>query len=328
MTVRQNHLRTPSTPTMNLDASLPTELRGSSTTISKVAAGLSGAGVYKVAAPSGTFVLKISGSDQPLADWQHKLHSQQLAANAGLAPRVEHTDEARRSVVSEFVVDRSFPALFANPATRESAITLLGRTLRRVHELPLKPGSLAPDTQTYLAAMLAPLERDVTLPEFVVDAVQRVRAEPPPTTASVIVLSHNDVNPTNLVYDGERLLLLDWDASGPNNAYYDLAVISVFLRMDGETCQKLIAAHDDAPVTSLPAEFSACRRMAAVLCGAMFLRMARAGGHPGATPTDTLEATLSLSTVYQRLRDGAVNIAAAEGQWLLGLALVKESLAS
>jgi aminoglycoside phosphotransferase len=310
---------------MNLEACLPAELQGSSTTITKVAAGLSGAGVYKVATPGATFVLKISGSDQPLADWQHKLHGQQLAANAGLAPRILHTDEDRRAVVSEFVVDRSFPALFGNPGTRESALTLLGRTLRRVHELPLKAGSLAKGPRASLAATWSALERDFTLPTFVVDAVQGVLAEPPSTTASALVLSHNDVNPTNLVYDGERLLLLDWDASGPNSIYYDLAAIAVFLRMDDETCRKVIAAHDDAPVGNLPAEFTACRRMAAVLCGATFLRLARENGHPGATADETLASTLSLGDFYQRLRAGAVNIAAPEGQWLFGLALVKES---
>jgi thiamine kinase-like enzyme len=42
-------------------------------------------------------------------------------------------------------------------------------------------------------------------------------------------LSHDDVNPTNLVYDGNRLLLLDWDNAGKNEPMYDLATISVFV---------------------------------------------------------------------------------------------------
>jgi thiamine kinase-like enzyme len=52
-------------------------------------------------------------------------------------------------------------------------------------------------------------------------------------------VSHNDVNPTNLVYDGENLLLLDWDTAGSNDPFYDLAAISVYLCMDDDSL-----AHD------------------------------------------------------------------------------------
>ena len=95
--------------------------------------------------------------------------------------------------------------------------------------------------------------------------------------------SHNDVNPTNLVYDGEKLLLLDWETAGPNDPFYDLAAIAVFLRMDEGTCLRLLAAYDGEPVAELPARFAYNRRLVAVLCGTAFLHLARHGGHAGAT---------------------------------------------
>jgi aminoglycoside phosphotransferase (APT) family kinase protein len=313
---------------MNLEDCLPADLQLPATTITKVAAGLSGAGVYRVDADAGVFVLKTAGTDQPLADWQRKLHMQQLAANAGLAPRIVHADEPRRAIVSEFVVDRSFPALYGNPATREAALDLLGRTLRRVHELPLPPDVVANDPKDFLASVLSGLDGNFAMPPFVVAAAQRVLTEESPPSESALVFSHNDVNPSNLVYDGERLILLDWDTSGVNDPFYDLAAISVFMRMDDDACKRLLAAHDDAPVASVPARFMTCRRTVAVLCGVMFMRLAHQSGHAGATGDETLESTLSLSDFYKRLMSGAVNIASAEGQWLFGLALTKESAVS
>jgi len=313
---------------MNLEACLPADLESPSTTITKIAAGLSGAGVYRIDAEAGVFVLKVAGTDQPLADWQRKLHMHQLAANAGLAPRIVHVDESRRAIVSEFVVDKSFPALYWNPATREAALSLLGRTLRRVHALPLPADSVTNDPRDFLASILSGLDGNFTMPSFVIEAAQRVLAEEPPPSESTPVFSHNDVNPTNLVFDGERLLLLDWDTSGTNDPFYDLAAISVFLRMDDEACKRMLAAHDDTPAASLPARFMTCRRTAAVLCGVMFMRLAQQSGHAGATGDETLESTLSLSDFYKRLTSGSVNIASAEGQWLFGLALTKESAAS
>ena len=81
-------------------------------------------------------------------------------------------------------------------------------------------------------------------------------AEPAPPSEGPPVTSHNDVNPTNLVWDGERLLLIDWDAAGPNDPFYDLAAVAVFLRMDDETSKALLAAHDGAMPATLPARFA------------------------------------------------------------------------
>ena len=309
---------------MNLEACLPADLQGTST-ITRVAAGLSGAGVYKVDSATGAaFVLKISAKNQPLAEWQHKLHGQQAAADAGLAPRIVHIDESRRAVLSEFIVDRSFPALFGTPATRERAIELLGRTLRRVHDLPLPAGASRTSPREFLATTWAAVDGTIALPSFVVDAVQRALSDESRVAEHALVFSHNDVNPSNLVYDGERLLVLDWDTSGANEPYYDLGAISVFLRLDDLSCQRLIAAHNDTEVTDLPADFIRCRRLAAVFCGTTFMRLASFGGVAGSS-SETLESAPMLIDLYQRMRAGTLNIASAEGQWLFGLALVKQS---
>jgi thiamine kinase-like enzyme len=312
---------------MSLEACLPTELQGPATTITRIAAGLSGAGVYRVEAAGQAFVLKISGEDEPLATWRRKLHIQQLAANAGLAPRVIHVDEARRAVVSALVVDRSFPAFYGDPRTREAALAQLGRTVRRVHELPLPPEANASDPREFLATIWSGAVANFALPAFVGDAVRRVLTEQPPARERALVLSHNDVNPTNLVYDGEKLLLLDWQTAGPNDPFYDLAAISVFLRMDEGTCQRLLAAYDGEPVSRLPAQFAYSRRLVAVLCGAIFLHLARQSGHAGASGRETLGSTPSLADFYQQMRAGSLSPATAEGQWCFGLALIKDSFA-
>ncbi|HEY9839731.1 MAG TPA: phosphotransferase [Candidatus Obscuribacterales bacterium] len=310
---------------MNLESCLPAELRGPETTITRVAAGLSGAGVYRVEAGGQAFALKISEPDEAPADWRRKLHIRQLAADAGLAPRIVHTDEAQRAVLSDFVVDRSFPAFYANPGTREAALTQLGRTLRRVHEIPLPADAVAKDPQDFLAEIWSRLETHIALPAFVAEAVAGMLGEEAPACGRALVLSHNDVNPTNLVYDGEHLLLLDWETAGPNDPFYDLAAISVFLRMDEETCLKLLAACDAEPASALPARFAFDRRLVAILCGTAFLHLARHSGHAGAT-SETLETAPTLAEVYQGLRAGSLNIASGEGQWAFGLALVKEGV--
>jgi aminoglycoside phosphotransferase (APT) family kinase protein len=311
---------------VNLEACLPAALQGPATTIDQITTGLSGAGVYKVESAGQQYVLKIAREGEPLAAWRRKLQLQQLAADAGLAPRVIHADEARRAVVSAFVADRSFPALFADPRTREAALALLGRTLRRLHQLPLPPGAEAQDPRELLAG-LWPSLASFALPAFVEDAARGVLTEPPPARERALVLGHNDVNPTNLTYDGEHLLLLDWEAAGANDPFYDLGAAALFFRMDEATCLRLLSAYDGESISKLPARFAYSRRLVSVLCGATFLRLAQKGGHGGATGGETLDSTPSLGECVQRLRAGALNPATAEGQWWFGLALIRQGAA-
>jgi pyrimidine deaminase RibD-like protein/aminoglycoside phosphotransferase (APT) family kinase protein len=312
----------------DLQTCLPAELRSPATTITKIAAGLSGAGVYRVDAGGRAFVLKLSQQQDPLADWRRKLHIQERAALAGLAPAVVHVNEARRAVLSAFVVDQSFRAWYGDPRTHETALVQLGQMLRRLHHLPLPPEAAGADPVSLLTRISSLLQAQAgsfPIPPFALDAIADLLQEQPPASERARVLSHNDVNPTNLIYDGENLLLLDWNTPEANDPLYDLATISVFLRMNDATCQKLIAAYDAQPTATLPARFSYSRRLVAVLCGAGFLHLAQQGGHPG-TRGETLASTPALTDFYQRLRSGALSIASAEGQWWFGLALMKEGV--
>lgn len=304
---------------------MPASLRGGDTRITRVVAGLSGAGVHRVEAAGRAFVLKVAAPTEPVDEWRRRVAIQERAAQAGLAPAIVHVDETRRAVVSAFVVDRSLPMLFGNPATRARAVNELGRMLRRVHELPLVSESGARDPRQLLGELWAGVSAGFAVPAFAGGVVGRVLAEPAPSSERPQVTSHNDVNPTNLVWDGERLLLVDWDVAGPNEPFYDLAAIAVFFRMDDDTCKALLAAHDGAAPATLPARFAYDRRLVSALCGTMFMQLARLGGHAGASGEETLASTASLADIHAAMRAGALSVATADGRWRFGLALLKES---
>lgn len=309
---------------VDLQQCLPVALQLPTTVITRIAAGMSGAGVYRVQAGDEQFVLKITSQDEAIDAWRIKVQVQQSAANAGIAPRVFHVDESRRAVLSELIVDRSFAAQLGNPTTRESAIFALGSMLRRLHALPIPDGLQSADAKGFLNTISNAVPADFVLPAFVRQAMEKMRIELPPASSGGLVLSHNDVNPTNLVFDGTRVMLLDWQTVAPNEQYYDLAAIAMFFRMDDDTARKLLTAYNDAPVDEIPDAFRYFRRFAAVLSGAAALHVARLRGHAGGDVG--VEATSTLGEVYQQLRGGTFDIGSVSGQWTFGLALVKEGL--
>jgi aminoglycoside phosphotransferase (APT) family kinase protein len=300
---------------------LPIELRATAV-LKPIAAGLSGAGVYRVDANGAAYVLKIATAE-PLSRWQQTCAAQLAAGRAGIAPAVIHVDEERRAVVSEFVVDRSFPARFGDPATRELAMAELADTLRRLHALPIPPGSEPRDAQA-ICARIWPTLATFPLPAFARAAIERALAEEPPPLCRALALCHNDVNPGNLVWDGARVLLLDWDSSAPNDPLFDLASIAVFLRLDDDTSARLIALHDAAPVAPLPARFVYNRRFMSAFIGMVFLHLAHVGGHPG----DAHAEPISLLEIYEAMRIGTLNPGSPQGQWSLAMAMLTTSAGS
>ena len=297
-----------------LIACLPPELRGADTRIARIGAGLSGAGVYRVDAGGAAYALKVG--DAELAPWRPRVQLQQAASAAGVAPRVVHVDAARRAVVSELVADRGLIPRLASPSTRDAAIAEVGRVLARVHALPIPAGLPVMDGRALVAQLAGELAG--AAPAAALDAMARVAGESVPASGRADVASHGDVNPTNLVFDGARVLLLDWDVAGVTDPYADLAAFAVFLRLDDAGCRALIGAHDGADCGELPARFRHDRRVVAAACGGMFLRLARAGGYA----SDGAGATLA--EVHARRRAGEIDLGRPDGQWQMGMALVGE----
>lgn len=290
---------------MDLDDCLPAALRGA--TITRIAAGMSGAGVYRVEADGRAFVLKVGAKNLALL---------RRAAETGVAPAVIHIDEARAAAVSELVVDRGFMSVVMTPATRDAALDMIGRTLARVHELAIPSAMPATDPREVLRTLVV-----LDPPPLATEVTARVLAETPPASDRAPVLSHNDVNPSNVVFDGARILLLDWDVAGANDPLYDLATLALFLRLDDAACLRLLAAHDGAPVTALPARFHYLRRVVGALIGTMMLMLARQRGHTGGGDA------MPLADYYQKMRAGQVSPATPAGQWQFGLAFLTETRA-
>lgn len=302
----------------DLQACLPASLQ--SARVERVKAGLSGAGVYEVQSEGERFILKVARPDEDEQDWLHRVQVLRQVGAAGLAPAVVHVDRARRAVLSEFVQDRSFMRFYVEQTGE--ALTLLGEALRRLHALPVDsayPRSREP--RRVLHSLWSGALQGFAVPDWVRQTVEAVGREDPPHELTA-VLSHNDVNPTNLVYDGRRVLILDWDTAGANDRYYDPASFAVFTQMDDAECLQLLSAYEGTTMDLLPTGFDWNRRLVATLAGSIFLRLARESGHSG----DSQQERTSLQAFYGDLQSGRVTIAEPTGQWRFGIGLLSSAL--
>jgi aminoglycoside phosphotransferase (APT) family kinase protein len=300
---------------------LPEARVGAIDRIETITIGQSGAGVYAVTASRGAFILRLQpGADA--ATFAKRLLILRRAAESGVTPAVVHVDEAARAVVTVRVVGMPLPAALGDPGQRDRALVSLVDGLRAAHALD--PSGI--DESTPLAHARAAWQQQQARPAFpawaqslpmTFDAIAAVLAGD-----SGRVVNHNDVNPMNVMWDGAKAWLVDWDVAGLGHPHYDLATLAMFLRLDDAAAFGLCARHDGAPLDEpARASFRALRQLVALLCGLVFLGLS---DDLSARPAPTLQDAPSLGECYAAMRAGELDLASARGRTTFGLALLAE----
>jgi len=200
------------------------------------------------------------------------------AAEAGLAPKVWYANSDDKVCITDFVREESFPV--------SDALVRLPGVLGRLHALP--PFSRAPfnTTCTFLLAQgsaldgfLQKVQQPHILPKAVseelFDLYKEVAAVYPYDDAEM-VSSHNDLfKPDNILFDGERVWLVDWEAAFLNDRYADLAVAAhQVVTNDAEERLFLEGYFGEAPTEYQQARFFIMQQLVHIFYTMGFLYMA------------------------------------------------------
>jgi len=312
-------------PTASLDPAsfrhlLPEARVGEVEAVHPITMGLSGAAVYAVSTSRGPRILKVRG-DGDDESWAQQLAVQRRAAALGVAPAILHVDEQARAVVAERVDGVPIAAALGDPAQRGRVLASVVDRLRVLHGAD-QAGVPARDPLVHALATWETQRDRPGLPAWcgpvpdIFDAIRATIAGDPR-----LGLSHNDLNPSNVLWDGARAWLVDWDVSGLNHPHYDLAALATFLALGTGPGLDLAALHDGAPLDAgAAARFAALRQLAALLCGLTLLRLVPdLAVRPAPTPADAP----TLQAFYAALRQGALDLGAPVGRASFGLALLR-----
>ena len=146
------------------------------------------------------------------------------------------------------------------------------------------------------------------------------------TPAGDLVSSHNDLNPGNIVYDGARLWLVDWDAAFRADRYVDLATLANWFTRDAAGKAALLATYfGRAPEPEERARFEVMRVVNHLFTGVIFLNVA-AGERPEARLADRTLAGPGLADLHERLRTGEFAILQWENRVTYGKARLAAAL--
>ena len=218
-----------------------------------------------------------------------------VVSAAGLAPEVLVCDPGAGLLVTRFMRAETW----TREAARETAnLRRLGAALRTLHSLPLRPGI----GRVSFAAQVRFLEDQLGAQGSAYLAIRRVAATAFDTLAgreSIAALCHNDLHHLNILDDGERLWLVDWEYGGCGDPLFDLAS---FLCQHASTLEErkvLLGAYAGDIGSSVDLVEAACRAFDYVQW--LWYRL-RGANDPGASAGHSSRA----EAILQRLLSGTV----------------------
>lgn len=233
---------------------------GGPITVSPLAGGITNRN-FRVDDPGrGSFAVRF-GSDIPVHGIMrfNELAAARAAYGAGLSPEVVHAEDG--ILVSRFITGR---VLTADDVRAPGMLPRLVEMVRRCHvDIPrlLRGPTLAfwvfQVNRSYIATLLD--DGSWLIPDTYRLAALNNRLEALVGPVS-IVFGHNDLLPANLIDDGHRLWLLDWDYAGFNSPLFDLANLSSNNGLSQQEDLDLLARYfGKTPDSDLMRRFTAMR---------------------------------------------------------------------
>ncbi len=288
-----------------------------------VTGGVSGASVFLIEAGGRRLVLRMEGPAEPLRN-PHQYVSMRLAAEAGIAPRIHYLDAGERVVMMDFIEDRP---LETYPGGAEGLARAVGALLQKLQALPLFSRFM--DYPDVVDRLWTHVCNTGLFADGVLDAASQRLADIRNAYAlepEKYLSSHNDILPRNLLFDGERLWLIDWENAYRNDPLVDLATALDNFAPSPELEDVLLAASlGRAPDRIFRDRLPLVRSLTRLFyAGVLFSASASA---PRTTP-DTDLAAPTAAEFERMIRDGRLKPETPETTHVLGKMFLASFLTS
>jgi len=189
--------------------------------VAAVAGGASGALTFRVEAAGRPYLLRMEGARRPGRN-PHQYACMQIAAEAGIAPALHHVDAEAGVAIMDFVAVRPLEEFPGGPVGLACAAAKLIARLQATPTFPhfidyfdgvARLFGFIRGSNLFAAGLLDPHLEGFT----------RIRTAWRPSGAPVS--AHNDPNMRNLLFDGSRLWLVDWETAYRNDPLVDIAIL-------------------------------------------------------------------------------------------------------
>ncbi|MBS1661830.1 MAG: phosphotransferase [Bacteroidetes bacterium] len=285
--------------------------------IERLAGGLSGSGVYKMLIGGQAYVLKL---DTP-SERQHQ--GLVCASEGGIAPKLYHLDPAAGITITGYVENQPARVVLGP----ERLVSELAQTIRSIHALPCSV--LGHSLKQVVGGIVGDFLQTRMLSGPVVDECLAYYAsitEKYPWDDPDRVFSHNDINPGNLVCDGARLWIIDWDGAFLNDRYVDLATAANFFVQTEQQEAELLRIYFDGAVDEYKrARFYVMRQISRIIYSLLMFQTA-VRSKPRDVQVDQMMEGITLKVFGELMAAGKLPMGTYEWLLVYGKAQMNEAV--
>ena len=280
--------------------------------------GVSGALICRFDVHERKYVLRIEPERVALHDRERGFACMAAAAAAGAAPPVHYCDPETGVAIMDFVSTRP---LSEHPGGATGLARALGALISKVQATP--PFPMFGSYPEVIGSVLATLSKSSFFAAGQLDPHAEGLARiftALSWDASSLVSCHNDPNPRNILFDGERVWLVDWEVAFRNDPLADLAILTTELVEAPDLADVLLeSAFGRMPNDRLRARLGVIRLLTRLFYGCIVLD-SLAGtlrSVPDVGPAASSPAAFRAAVAEGRLASGSPEVAYAFGQMSL-----------
>ncbi|MCX7747110.1 MAG: phosphotransferase [Clostridia bacterium] len=232
--------------------------------IKAITTGLSNALTFRIVVKSKPYLMKIARTDE-LSSPANYYACMKAGSEAGIAPRVWYLSAQDKISITDFIEPKPFPL--------NKAKEIMPKLLGRLHKLP--PFHKAVNYFDSMDRIVQTFQSAKFLPDNLTDEIfknyTRIK-NVYPCHSEDLVSCHNDLKPENIIFDGERAWLVDWEAAFLNDRYLDLAVVANFVvNNDEDEFQYLQNYFGEAPDQYMKARFFLIQQLLHIFYMSIFI---------------------------------------------------------
>ncbi|MBZ5576552.1 MAG: phosphotransferase [Acidobacteriia bacterium] len=275
--------------------------------------------VFRIVVQGRAYLLRIMMRKNPMLGPEREFTCMKAAAEAGLAPQVRYTNLEDQIAITDFVEEAPFPAA--------EALVRMPATLRALHAVPPFPQGVDHLDTTCMFLLHPGAARDGFLQKFqAAHVLSQTETEElfgwhAQLAAAYscherdMVSSHNDLfKPDNILFDGRRVWLVDWEAAFRNDRYADLAVVADLVVANDAEEEAYLQEYFGRP----PDEFERARFFLMQQLVHLFYAMAFLWLGSSGEPVNRSEKIPEFQGFQRRLWAGEVNLADKETKTVYG----------
>lgn len=290
--------------------------------INILSGGLTNVPVYKIAIKNKSYVIKLENVNDKNFDLHRSYKILESVSKQGISPPVYVTDADEGVVLMKYIESKPRPE--ASPATIKKFTT----AIRKLHDKNVFPKwKTVIEILELIYQNLAPEYKEIRLVKECMKEIYKMI--PLLFDPKDIRSCHCDLNPVNVLFDGENYFFVDWQAASPQSYYFDLAYcVNWFFFYSEDLCDLFLKSYlKREPTYEECAKFYLMRIFTNIYLGIGFISLPlKENKNYPILSEESIKKLPHYLNFMQSLGSGKINLNMADTQQQFGFIFLKTAI--